>query len=378
MTSSTRPTIGFTSLALTTSCFALLLVVAACGGGGDSGSTAPPTTPATPTTPTTPTAAEDRFHRVLAAEGDYQVFDSTVTTTLPTGVAPANTTTVRWYVNVDADASFMRVDTSSLANSRLRELGYVGGGALETTATGGLPGECRYAPAAVVTPPEGTLAGATFGSDSTVTCTDGAGTVTSTFTYKFEGVAIGTETVTVPAGTFQAFKFTQKATTQTATSTTVTDGAVWVDKASGRTVKVQNLNTSTPVSGATSNSSTTLLEMRAYKSGTTEVGPVVGRFVGTWSVELRLPSGVPLKPCGMTVSATGAVTVQCTSPDGSMPFTLTGTVAANGAVSMSSTTGMQATGTLGSPLGVGTTGLAPSEGTWTEGGNSGIWVAFHQ
>ena len=120
---------------------AVALMVSACGGGGGSDSA-----PASPAAPANPNA----YPAISPSAGDWFVYTSTVTPTLPAGATATERTITRHFRIVNADSSLTRADTTSTFTS-LASRAFNSSGALVSYTSGTLL--CNYAPAYRSTPP---------------------------------------------------------------------------------------------------------------------------------------------------------------------------------------------------------------------------------
>ena len=144
------------------------LVLTACGGGGsDSSQAGSPPAGANP----------NAYPSVAPFKGDYFVYTSTTTPTLPTGQAPAQRTVSRDVQSVAADGAFVRLDTfSAVSPSTIRNYAADGNETSRITTAS----RCDFTPGYRNTPPRGSVVGDKFTSSSKQTCTaQPGGAVTS-------------------------------------------------------------------------------------------------------------------------------------------------------------------------------------------------------
>lgn len=335
-----------------------VLALAACGGGGGSNSPiAPPSNP-------------NAYPTAMPAAGDYFVYSSSVTPTLPAGSPPTERTVTRNFLIVNADGSLTRADTVSTFNS-LASRAYSADSALVSYTSGTLL--CTFAPAYRSTPPRTSVVGDAYVATSTESCaTQPAGSPT-TVSLSDSGNAQAVETKTIPIGTFTAFKYTQTLIATSSTSATTTVETCWIDKTTGRTVECTSTYSTIPTGQATVTASgSTLFRLEAYSfNGQAPVGAAVRRFAGYWNVVF---GGSSTGDCSnLIVDINGQVSGSCrflTSVGVYAPsFTASGTVTAAGAANLTATTGATMSGTFTSP--------GAASGSWTNGSASGTWAATH-
>jgi hypothetical protein len=336
---------------------ALALLTSACGGGSSG----------TPGAANPPAAAANVFPSVDPTVGDYVVLQETVTaaagTTLPT---PSVYSFARTYT---ASSPIARIDFDSrsdgpslnfLKSNRSFDID----GKEITSTTAGVT--CTYAPALATFPAKGALPNSSFSSSSVKTCSaSGAGLTTDNIT--ITGTAVGLEDVTVPAGTFKAFKYTSTRITRNATNQGTSVGTFWVDTVSGRTIKyVTNLKGIIIATGASTADLTYTTEMVAYRVLANNTGFASAKsFSGGWTVAF---TGSAAGVCNLTVTASGAMSGQCNGNGGSP--SASGGVSDAGALSVLLSDGTRITGSLSSP--------SAGSGTWANGTATGTWTASHK
>lgn len=343
------------------SSISVALLVSACGGGG--GSDAPPASPAVPANP-------NAYPAVTPSAGDWFVYTSTVTPTLPAGATATEGTITRHYRIVNPDSSITRADTRSTFTS-LASSAFNSSGALVSYTSGTLL--CNYAPAYRSGPPLTSVVGDAYSATSAESCAtqpNGTATVTNL------SVASGSQVVeskTIPLGTFGAFKYTQTLVATSAASTTTTIESCWVDKVTGRTVEcTSSYNTVPAGQTAISARGTTLFQLQAYSfRGQAAVGAAVRRFAGYWNVTF---AGTSIGDCAnLLIDINGQISGSCrtlTSAGVYAPsYAVSGSISASGAATVTATTGASLFGTFTSP--------EAANGTWTNTGASGTWTATH-
>ena len=181
------------------------------------------------------------------------------------------------------------------------------------------------------------------------------------------------ESKTIPVGTFSTFKYAQTLTASSTTSTTTTSETCWIDKATGRTVECTSSYNTVPAGQTTpSASGTTLFQLQAYSfRGQAAVGAAVRRFAGYWNVAF---AGTSIGDCtNLLIDINGQISGSCrflTSAGVYAPsFTVSGSVSATGAATVTATTGASLSGSFASP--------EAANGTWSNTGASGTWTATH-
>ena len=332
-----------------------IALLAACGGGGSD-----------PTPPDNVNA----FPNVSPSAGDWYVYTSTVTPTLPTGAAPSERTITRHYRVVNSDGSFTRTDIASTVNS-LASRAYNTSGALVTYTSG--TQLCTYAPAFRSGPPLTSVLADSFTATSTESCAiqpSGAPTLT---TLSANGSNQSTESRSIPLGTFSTFKYSQTIVASSASGVTTTLETCWIDRNTGRAVECTSTYSTVPVGQLVATASgSRIFRLEGYSfRGQTPVGAAVRRFSGNWKVNF---AGSSIGDCGnLLIDINGQISGSCrflTSAGVYGPsFAVTGTVGANGAATVSATTGANMTGTFTSP--------ESANGTWVNTGASGTWTAAH-
>ena len=340
------------------------LVLTACGGGGsDSSQAGSPPAGANP----------NAYPSVAPFKGDYFVYTSTTTPTLPTGQAPAQRTVSRDVQSVSADGAFVRLDTfSAVSPSTIRNYAADGNETSRITTAS----RCDFTPGYRNTPPRGSVVGDKFTSSSKQTCTAQPGGGVTSVELVESGTVLAAESRTVAVGTFDTIKFEHTTTSTSATGVTTTLETCWVDKLSGRAVECTSTFSTTPSGQTTPTSAgTTAFVLTTYSfNGAAPVGPAERRFAGAWSVSFAGSSGGSCATLLVDGSGNASGTCQFTGSAGaSTPFAVTGTVKANGAAAVAAgtaSTGASLVGTFSSP--------STANGTWVNGSLSGTWTATHQ
>jgi hypothetical protein len=336
---------------------AIACFVVACGGGNE----------AVPAQAANPNA----FPTALPAAGDWFVFTSSVSPTLPAGAAPGESTYTRHYYVVNADGSYERADTYA-GPSNSSTYSYNGAGAV-TSATSGTR-LCTFAPALRGLPPLTSVVGDSYNSTSTETCaTQPTGALPAVFEIAVAGNSQAVESKATPLGSFTAFRYSQTTTSTTSGAVNTNIETCWIDKFTGRTVECTSsysylpLNATTPTSAGTAQ-----LRLVAYSfRGQPPVGPAVRRFAGYWNVVF---AGSNAGDCSnLQIDINGLISGSCrffTSVGvyGSS-FAVTGSVASNGSASVIAATGTSLSGTFTTP--------SKATGTWSSGVDSGTWTATH-
>ncbi len=306
------------------------LQLTGCGGGGSDDAAASAPAPA-------PAPAATAYPSVKPAEGDYYVYQNSVTTSVPAGTAPTSSNTVRYYVNVDADGTLVRADVGSSATRFTRF--YTADGAQTRVEPDVGTNVCTYAPAYRNTPLAGTLPGTSYNFSSTITCVT-SGTSSSVVA----GTYAAAESITLPVvGTFTAAKYSYRDTTTGTTGVTTADTTCWTDIATGRLLKCDTTSSFVPA-GQTSptNVRATAFVLSAYQRvGSAPVGDTRQGLVGKWDI-LDTGGGV----CEGTLAAGGVYSGNCTRGN----TTFTGSVDNTGHVNGTTSDGTTITGTLDSPV----------------------------
>lgn len=326
-------------------------LLGACGGGGgaDAGSGAGSLN-------TSITQAE-------VQTGDYLVYTTTNTPTVPAGQQPNTLSQVRSYVSIASDGTSQQQNTYSI-NSPITLYTLDVNDALVGTssASGAVSNVCTYAPALQSAPPYPRTIGQSWQQTSQRTCGATIATVTQT------GKVLARESVTVPAGTFDSYKAERTSSSQSSTGTTAQTLTCWYSAQRGVVLQCDYTSTNTPAGSTTpSNVITTSMRLTGWGGpGRPVVGAVLPRFAGYWRVQYL---GGTSGNCGqLLVSASGIITGNCTASSGAT-FSVAGTVNDSGTIDITLASGGKLTGTLNTPY--------SGQGNWVDGGLTGTWTASH-
>lgn len=328
--------------------FAALLV--ACGGGGDDAGAAP-------------VAAPLPITRTEARAGDYFIYATTQTSTVPSGLPPHVNDLITTYRSIAADGTNQRVLTySSMAAAQ--QITYDVNAALvdQDAFVAGSGVSCPYTPASQVAPPYPRFVGQAWSTTSVRTC--GATTTTATQT----GEIVAREQIVLPAGTFDSHRAERTALIVTGATTLSQRLTCWYSVERGVLLRCDYTNTSTTAPSTTPSNVSSSTQILTGLGGPARVaqGNVLSRFSGRWSVQYGGGASGSCNP--LWVSASGAISGSCAATGGA-PFAVTGSVAADGAVAITLPTGGVLSGVLTTPY--------SGSGTWTDGGLSGDWTAVH-
>ena len=332
----------------------------ACGGGGSDSS------PSTPSTPVNTNA----YPTATPTSGDWFVYTSSVNPTLPAGATPTERTITRHFRVVNGDGSLTRADTTSTFNS-LASIAFNSSGALVSYTSGTLL--CSYAPAYRSNPPRTSVIGDTYSANSSESCATQPNGTATVRTLSANGTNQPAESKTISIGTFSTFKYSQTLLTSSATDVTTTLETCWIDRNTGRTVECTSTYSRVPIGQTTATSSgTTTFRLEGYSfAGQTPIGAAVRRFAGYWNVTF---AGTSIGDCSnLLIDINGQISGSCrflTSAGVYTPtFTVSGSVAASGAATLTATTGASMSGTFTNP--------GAANGNWLNTGASGTWTATH-
>jgi hypothetical protein len=339
------------------SCVLSLLVLSACGGGGGEQQSAPGSGG--------PTA----YPAISPTSGDYFVYTDTRVQTIPAGTPTAQETVTRYFKLVNPDGSSTRSDSFSSFFASTTQT-FDSSGALVTYASGNLL--CSYGPAFRSGPPLSAVVGGAYGSSTSQTCAQQPGGAPATTAISLSGQALAVEQVTIPLGTFSAFKYAQTTQASDAGGNTTTNETCWISTATGQPLQcTTTFSTVQPGQSAVVASGSTTSVLDAYSFGGTTAGAIVKRFSGFWNIQLA--GGATGKCDNLFVDVGGGISGSCaflTSPGVFAPaFSVSGAVSAAGAATLTSATGASLSGTFNTPV--------SATGTWTNGGTSGAWTATH-
>ena len=302
--------------------------------------------------------------------GDYFVYDSLDTPSLPAGSAPTDRTLVRDFKIVNADGSLTRVETFSTFTS-FSSIALASSGAVVTWASGN--NLCTYSPALMSSAPRASMVGDAYTATSTLSCAIQPAGAPTTTSLSLQGTVVSVEQLTIPLGTFSTFKYSQTTIATGSSATTTWNETTWLDMQTGRTV--QSSSTYSTVPNGQSNPSatgTTLFRLVAYSfHGQAPVGSAVRRFSGYWNV---IFSGTGQGKCdNLLIDSNGGISGTCQSLTSvglySVPFSITGYVDQSGNASVTAATGAVLSGAFTSPTG--------ASGSWTNGSASGTWTGVH-
>lgn len=341
---------------MTKAAYASLLAavfLAACGGGGKGGGS---TTPAT----TAPVVKR-------ATAGDVYTYSRRDTTV---GGAASSYLFSREYQVVNDDGSTIDVETYANAFAATVTSVSPNGGITATTLKNNPESKCTYSPESVGATPPYQVA-KSWDKSWTQTC----GTVTTRGQNK--GAIVSQEAVTVPAGTFQAFKEAYVVTTQQTSpaseQVTTTNITCWRDVNLKQYVKCEFANSYANAAAAGPDAiAGTVYELQSFIAASAAgSAPSPARYAGTWVARYF---GSEIGMCAnLVILPSGAASGTCeTQANGS--FNITGNVDAAGNVTLAQ-----------SPAGARPvfTGrfrtISEIEGTWSASPNmSGGWAMYHQ
>lgn len=322
---------------------AVPVLISACGGGSGG-------TPAS----------------VALTAGDYFVYQST--STVP-GVGQTDSYYTNTLAHVGADGSATEVQTSGEAgpysqttiNADYQETDWLGA----LASLGPDTTNCKNVPQ-IDGPGRQLAVGKAWNLTYTRTCgsTSGSGSPSSTVIVN-TGSVTAVESVTSPAGTFNAFKLAYTITSKSSDISSVAQYTCWRDRVTNQTIACQ---TTTSSNGTSSTTYTRLIGYSVAASSAQVLTPA--RFAGLWRIKW---GGSNSGSCPVViVSANGNFSDSCTYVDqlGNQAVTpISGSVAADGRATASLGTGAQWSGTFSSPL--------VASGTWANTGASGAWQAAH-
>lgn len=298
----------------------------------------------------------------VAAVGDYYTYHSTSSTS-------SNYFRTEADAVVNGNGTVARTFTYSIMSKWI--VTYDANGASVSETNEESDQICTYAPA-YASLPKTLSVGLTWSTASTYSCKGQSTPVSYTVDLTNVGSVTGIESVTVPAGTFNALRLAYKATSTTSTSISVTDGYCWRDTVSGRNVYCTSSIVTTTTTIPNNIRNTFLVdELVSYASA----NPIKKKFsvtsyAGDWSGTY---TGSDAGNCTMNITIDGLLSGSC-SGGAAGTFAISGsandqgvlTFSLNGA-GLSSTT---FTGTLTSPNVL--------NGIWlTSTGQSGSWSIAH-
>jgi hypothetical protein len=338
-----------------TAVIGITCLLAACGGGGGGGGgggAAGATAAPAATTPITRTEAQ---------VGDYFVYSTTTTQTLPATAQPTAYFRTDSYLSIANDGTSQRVSTYSNGIAAAQSNLDVNDGQVGRILVNG-GSTCSYTPALQTSPPYPRSVGQTWSGSSVSTC----GTTTGTFTHT--GKIVAHEPLVVPAGTFDSYRAEITGMSVTSTSSVAQQLTCWYSVQRGAMLKCDYITTQTPATSTTPNSVASNSAVLTGLGGPTRVaqGNVLARFTGSWRIQY---TGSSSGNCAqLEVTTSGGISGSCTAAS-SATFNVTGSVNDFGAVTLALSTGGSLTGTLTTPY----AGL----GNWTDGSLVGTWTASH-
>lgn len=333
-------------------------VLAGCGGGGsDTASNNAQTTP-------------EIYPAVNPAAGDWFVYASTSTPTLPAGQVPTQRTIVRYFPTVNADGSLTRIDTASSGIPRAQRVFDANRAIASLTSASS---QCSFVNPYRSAPPLASKVADTYTANSTQFCTAVPSGTVSQLAIALTGSSVVIEDRIIPLGTFRTFKYTQTTVFTSAASTVTNVESCWTDMVSGQTVECATTSQTVPAGQsvvATSVSTSSRLEAYSFNHQAA-VGSAVQRFAGSWNVLL---AGAATGDClNLSVAGNGQISGSCrllVSPGVyGASFPVTGTVNAAGVVALTATNGATISGAFSSPVSAG--------GAWQSGAVAGTWTASH-
>ena len=128
-----------------------------CGGGSSGGTGGPNPAP----------VALQTFPHVAPIVGDWYVFSTVTTPTLPAGTAPTSTYQTRYFNTVNSDNSYSRTIQTSTNTYSTSDAITAAGGVSSSTSGSRL---CTYTPSYGLGPTYGLAVGGTYSFSSTSSC----------------------------------------------------------------------------------------------------------------------------------------------------------------------------------------------------------------
>lgn len=350
------------------------VVLLGCGGGGGGDGVAAGTSSSTDTSSTGSTSSNTQasggtVSSIPVTKGDSYTYRRTDTT-----ISTSSTTTydlTREFTAVNGDGSLTYNETFSNGSFDGSSFNVSADGSIASTGSiGSSAATCTYSGvnASSVAP---YAVGQSWNNAWTRTCG------TSVWTGTNKGSIVGQEQVTVPAGTFNAYKEVYTAATQQTSPASptiyITSYTCWRDVILGQRVKCEWTSASTTAGSTTQTPvSSTVYELTNYiaQASTTSVLSA-SRFAGGWTGSF---SGTDSGTCSsLSISTSGAISGTCVGNQ-SGTFSVSGTVDSQGAASFSSGTtsnGAHFTGQF--------TSSVAASGTWSAGtGWTGNWTIRHR
>lgn len=328
----------------------LLGLLVACGGGGsDAGSTGTPG--ATP------------IMRAEAQVGDYFTYVVMETTTVPASVPVSAYNSTVAYRSVAADGTNQRVTTWSTGQAAgLRTYDVNDAVVSNDSYSGSGVVICSYSPSAPVAPPYPRAVGQSWNGTSQFTCRVSSAAIVQA------GQILARETLSLPAGIFDAYRAVRTSTATGATGVSKEESTCWYGVDRGVLLACNYTNTTTPVGSSTPASVISYTQLLTGLGGPNRVaqGVQLSRFQGPWNVKY---SGGSSGTCNLlAVSASGDINGSC-SNTASATFTVTGTVNESGVVNIHLPGGGALIGNLST--------IYSGSGTWSDAGLTGTWTAMH-
>lgn len=333
----------------TLACVLTASIVSGCGGGSGDG--------ATSTAASTETVAG-----VSVTQGDSYTYLQTTGAATP-GATQTSTYMTRQYQTINSDGSRSYTETYSTPTNGMSTNLSATGARTSISSIGYSQPYCTYSGENAGSVPPFSV-GKTWDNSWTRTCNTDTGTGTN------KGSIVGIESVTVPAGTFSAYKEVYTTTFQQTLSSmsqnSVNNFTCWRDVVLKQRVKCEWTTTNSSLtSGFTGR-----YELTSYiASGSSSSMPLTTRFAGSWVGSF---GGTDSGTCTIVLGQDGTVTGTC-SIGQSETFSILGTVNSSGNVQFSAATN----GTVISFSGQATSTVA-ANGTWSYGQSNGTWSARHR
>ena len=279
------------------------LLLGACGGGGSAATADAPPTPA-------PAPAPRVYHLPLQTLGDVVSYKQVGEASGTNGTPDPATTIYRTIITTSASSTgFVLTDTATVVGDRRSLRNYNASGAMQKDGTYPAGYDCQYAPAYLEVPATVT-AGLPW--DNSTVLTFIAPSTTFKYDVRSQGSFVAFETLTVPAGAFDAIKLHYANTKTTPGSTQVADITEWRDMVSGNVLKRNAVTTVTSTSGQTApqrlSDSRELLGYAHAASGRQKAN--VERYAGNWSGAY---AGGGSGNCTMAISPAGLLSGTCTA-----------------------------------------------------------------
>lgn len=325
------------------------LALCGCGGGGEAGGSGVADAAAAP-----PAAMVERYPATLQQAGDWRVYEATETVTRPATLPVLTRHVVQELESTGADGSFVLVEAYSNAAPRVRKWGT---GANRWTRLTPADDDCVYAPGYPFLPEPGLETGRQVTGGFTQTCTR------TTSHWGYSQLVVGRETRTTPAGRFDTVVSVTALALVASGSESVLAATCWSERVTGLVVACdQTLEVKDTATGTIVRAASLQTRLTAFRQGLVTEGPAVLRYVGAWGMDY---TGSRSGSCLWNVAASGQVDGRCTQD--ALSFTASGTVGAQGAVVLTTSTGAMIDGRFASGL--------QGAGSWVNNGASGSWSA---